>query len=492
MGYVDPNKPDVFVSYATVDDEQLPNEEKGRVSTLVHVLSTFLARMLGRATAFDLRFGPQFANGLRLNAALESMVRDSAVLVIVLSEGFLRSEWCTQKELKWFLDEDVKARKSDPNQSRVFVVELDEVNRPAGLEDVLGTRLWGTDLVLKRTRTLDPFRADSSDKYNDKVLDLCHDIVRELDRQKSQRRPPEENRPRPAEAKGTVYLAEATDDLEELRDDVRRYLDQAGYRVLPRSLYPNDPDGFALAVRSDLGESSLFVQLLSPFPGRKLDGTACRRVAMQHKLARECKLVSDEPLPILQWHVRGLDTRQVADAKHRDLLEGPDVMATDIEEFKAAVVRRLERPRKPPRDTTDDLLVFVNWADSDHPLAAGVKQELDKRSISYVEPIPGDKPETIRKDLEQNLTECDTLILIFGASDPLWVKSQLLLSRKMMGRRTQPLKIIGVYEGPPPENKNDLGIKLSNVNLHRLKCHAGPVPAEFDTFFGLFEQGDRA
>jgi hypothetical protein len=492
MGYVDPCKPDIFVSYAAVDDEPLPDEENGRVSTIVHVLSTFLARKLGRSTAFDLRFEPQFAQGLKLNSALESMVRDSAVLLVVLSEGFLRSEWCVHKELKWFLDEDVKARRSDPNKSRVFVLELDEVTRPRGLEDVLGMRLWETDPVSKRTRTLDPFRADSHDKYHDKVLDLCLDIVRELDRQKLQNSRPLEEASQSAGEKGTVYLAEATDDLDDLRDDVRRYLDQAGFRVLPRSLYPNDPEGFAKAASADLGESSLFVQLLSALPGRKLDCTTERRVAVQHKLAGETKLESGEPLQILQWHMRGLDTRQVGDAKHRELLEGPDVMATDIEEFKAAIVRRLQRPQKPPRKTTDDLLVFVNWADSDLPVAAGVKQELDKRAISYVEPIPGDKPETIRKDLEQNLTECDTLILIFGASDPLWVKSQLLLSRKMMGKRTQPLKVIGVYEGPPPETKNDLGIKLSNVNLHRLKCHAGPVPAEFDTFFGLLQQGEGA
>jgi hypothetical protein len=375
----------------------------------------------------------------------------------------------------------------------VFVVELDPVERPPGLEDVLSTQLWETDPVKGRTRSLDPLRADTADKYNDRVLDLCQDIVRELNRQKALRmRPDGEPHPAP-EAKATVYLAEASDDLEEVRDDVRRYLDQAGYEVLPRSLYPNDPQGFASAVRSDLGESSLFVQLLSPVPGRKLEGTSQRRVAMQHDLAQECQTPSGEKLPILQWRVRGLNTdREVADATHRKLLEGPKVLATDIEEFKAEVRRRLEKPPAPtPGKPDSDLLVFVNWSESDLPLAALVKKELDRRPISYVEPIPGGQPETIRKDLEQNLTECDTLILIFGESDPLWVRSQLLLARKMMGRRTKPLGVIGVYEGPPPETKGDLGIKLSNVRLHRLKCHSGPVAEEFDTFLSLCHPGSR-
>src|SRR5690242_10726391 len=127
MCYVECGKPDIFVSYAHVDNEPLPNQEEGRFTTFERFLSNFRARKLGKTDAFDLRFDLQMPSGLRLNPALEAIVRDSAVLVVVLSEGFLRSEWCTEKELVWFLKEDAKARKADPNRSRVFVVELDPV-----------------------------------------------------------------------------------------------------------------------------------------------------------------------------------------------------------------------------------------------------------------------------------------------------------------------------------------------------------------------------
>jgi hypothetical protein len=59
----------------------------------------------------------------------------------------------------------------------------------------------------------------------------------------------------------------------------------------------------------------------------------------------------------------------------------------------------------------------------------------------------------------------------------------------MMGKRTEPLSVIGVYEGPPPETKSDLGITLSNVRLHPLKCHRGLVAEEFDKFFRLLQEG---
>ena len=82
---------------------------------------------------------------------------------------------------------------------------------------------------------------------------------------------------------------------------------------------------------------------------------------------------------------------------------GPDVIACDIEEFKATVVKRIEAvvrreeeakaPAKPDKPTREELLVFVNWADSDLPLAEAVREELNKREISYVEPMAVGKPE---------------------------------------------------------------------------------------------------
>jgi hypothetical protein len=92
MCYVERGKPDIFVSYAHVDNEPEPYEGEGRVTTFVRFLTNYLARKLGKRDAFDLKFDFQMPSALRLNPALEAMVRDSAVLVVVHSEGFLRSD----------------------------------------------------------------------------------------------------------------------------------------------------------------------------------------------------------------------------------------------------------------------------------------------------------------------------------------------------------------------------------------------------------------
>ena len=464
-----------------------------------------------------------------------------------------------------------------------------------------------------------------------------------------------------------VYLAEASDDLEDLRDEVKRYLDQAGYQVRPANRLPENIDGFEDAVRVELDRSVVYVQLLSAVAGRKFDGLDRRRVAAQHDL------VAGRSMPVLLWRrrtppdpsfdvflshnskdkarvkalaerlsamglrvwfddwnikpgddiylaiERGLeaarkvvlclspaavgsdwtglerstvlfrdptnagrrfvpllladctlpdtlrrykyvDFRQdtaaafeelltacrregdatrpgttattentarppeqaeqtqpiallggepeapgggvsgaavspeVKDSAHRKLLEDPEVMAVDIEEFKATIVERVRKvltPQAPSKKEQigGDYLVFVNAAEDDLQLAASVSQELDRRSIGYVLPLRQGQPSDLRQDLEQNLKECDGVILIFGRTGELWVRSQLLQARKISPQRDYPLRIIAVYEGPPPKEGTDLGIKLPRVPLRIMRCYSGPDEFELNGFVDALRAG---
>lgn len=48
----------------------------------------------------------------------------------------------------------------------------------------------------------------------------------------------------------------------------------------PRTNYPDDLDGYTAAHDADLAGATLFVQLLSELPGRKLSDGGLRRVAL--------------------------------------------------------------------------------------------------------------------------------------------------------------------------------------------------------------------
>jgi hypothetical protein len=66
----------------------------------------------------------------------------------------------------------------------------------------------------------------------------------------------------------TVLLAEVTDDLEPMRSQVKRYLEQGGVLVLPTVSYQRGRTEFKAALETDPRRSNLFVQLLGPIPGK--------------------------------------------------------------------------------------------------------------------------------------------------------------------------------------------------------------------------------
>src|SRR6516164_9799321 len=54
MGFLEKDKPDIFVSYARVNDIPLAGRQRGWVSTLVSELKSLLAMKFGRSDAFEL------------------------------------------------------------------------------------------------------------------------------------------------------------------------------------------------------------------------------------------------------------------------------------------------------------------------------------------------------------------------------------------------------------------------------------------------------
>ena len=88
----------------------------------------------------------------------------------------------------------------------------------------------------------------------------------------------------------TVYLAEVTEDLEDQRDEVKRYLIQSGCQVVPQSYYSRAPDAFRLAARADLNRSALCVQLLSGLAGPKLADDQPSPVGLQWECASTLKI----------------------------------------------------------------------------------------------------------------------------------------------------------------------------------------------------------
>jgi TIR domain len=482
MAFVPGCEHDVFVSYAHVDDLPFPGADKGWVTTLVETLRILLAQKLGRSDAYSLWMDHQLSRHKNLTPEILQSLQHSATLLVILSPGYLASEWCL-REKDSFLD---SLATSPLAGSRVFIIERDKVEReerPPQFADLLGYRFWVQEGEGQPPLILGVPRPDGANprhlRYFDELARCSSNLADEL---KSLRQATAAGDAAPQAAAGdaapqaaaaaederpAVFLAEATDDLDEDAGALRRGLDQAGLRVLPETWYPRDPEQFRRAVDEDLARSRLFVQLLSALPGKKPPGMPEGYVRAQHERAVAAGK------PVLQWRSRKLDPATVEDATHRALLEGETVMAVGLEEFRSAVVERAVAPPQPEPEAAaepGESLVFVDADSGDLALAAKVGEDLERRGLAFSLPLPGGTPAEVREDLEQNLLFSDALVIVWGGATARWVRNQLLMLRKVAWKRQRPLKAVALVVAPPA-GKEPLGLGLPN--LLTLDCQAG-------------------
>jgi hypothetical protein len=401
-------------------------------------------------------------------------VQQSATLIVVLSPGYAASSWC-KRERETFL----QFVQEQGSRRRCFIVErdmVDDADRPAEFCDFRGFRFWIPGDKGKSPRLLGwPELSASDHEYYSQISDLSREIVQALRELKSpsgqvaapkwglpERGPDFEGRP-------TVYLAQVTDDLEMERNSVKRFLDQAGIRVVPDVWYRQDPEDFRLAVKRDLAESQLFVQLLSGVPGKKPPDLP------QGYLKCQLELAGAAGKPLVQWCNAMVDPMAVEDEGHRALLQAPTVRAEPLEDFKQYVRQRvLEKPvppapsQNPPPPTST--FVFVDMDSSDRSMGEQVCEILDRRGAGYALPLNTKDTKEFRRDLEWNLQRCDALVVIYGETTAAWVRGQIRECQKAVARRKRPLPWLAVFEGPP-EQKDSIGMKLPNMRV--VNCRNG-------------------
>ncbi len=480
MAFVPDYEHDVFVSYAHVDDILLPGADEGWVTTLVDALEKKLAQKLGRADAFSLWVDrDDLSRHEGVTDQIIGAAQSTATLVVILSPAYVASEWC-RRESGTFLGH---VRERVRSGTRVFVVERDTLKgeeRPPEFGDLKGFRFWVPPSKGRPPRILGTPKPNPNDPrdiaYYDHLEELSIDIAEELKRLKrlaetgdGRAAPAAE----PGDSRPAVFLAEVTDDLDPRRDEVKRYLDQAGVRVLPDTLYTLDPSNFREAMERDLAGCALYVQLLSELPGKKWPNLPQGYVRHQYEVAA----AADKPM--LVWRSPELDVSAVTDEDHRHLLQMETVRAEGIEEFKAEVRKRaLEKPQRED-DVPTRAFVFVDSEVHDLELANAVSDELARCGVDVAMPITDGTPAEIREDLQRNLAECNAMIVVYGTSTPRWVREQLMQSRRVLYRRDRPLSALAVYQGPP-EGKPPLNIRMHNLKL--LDCTRGIVREELKSF----------
>ncbi|MBU0656716.1 MAG: toll/interleukin-1 receptor domain-containing protein [Gammaproteobacteria bacterium] len=110
--------PDIFISFAHVDDQPVANQKQGWITHFTNDLRGELNRRMGRKDNYHFWKDFRLQGNDAVTPEIEQQVTQANTLVILFSTGWLASPWC-QKELELFLH-------SHPDvNGRIFVVELE-------------------------------------------------------------------------------------------------------------------------------------------------------------------------------------------------------------------------------------------------------------------------------------------------------------------------------------------------------------------------------
>ena len=445
---------DVFISYARVDDEPLlPGDENSCwVRTLKQALQTLLnQRAKGANIWMDIA---DIACNRQLSSEISAGLAGSATLLVIMSNGYLESEWC-RKELAAFVD----AYGPATGNGRIFVVHRDEIpfdRWPPQLRELYGYPFYVKDAHTGLAMPLAVPKPDPQEKeYFARLHRLRDQLANQLrkmqaDESESTTAPVlPDNQPlpgyKPASAPEngeatTVFLAEVTGDLYEYREQLRCYLTQNGYRVLPTQFYSRAPASFQEELDCDLRQAILFVQLLGPYPSPRTANLPLGYEGLQSTRAEAAEL------PVLQWRSPSLETTSVRDGQHRDMVFADSVLATDLEEFKRIVGDRLRKAvvQTDRPASTGESYILLNVAEKDLAIADAIADRLADCDVAF-DIVDESTP---LADLTES-DDYDGLMVVYGECPQRWVQQQVRQCRRIVLDKKHRAPECAIFVGPP-------------------------------------------
>jgi hypothetical protein len=447
----------------------VPGTKAGWVTTLLEHIESDLGRLVPRNDDARIWVDSHALSPIEpLTDQIIAAARNANVLLVILSPAYLDSPWCSRERNEFLQAVEKRGR------ARVFIVEMqpiEQANKPEQFRELKGFPFWRK----KETLPLGfPIPNPMSDRdYYAEVHDLCRWLAEALQQKNT-------HGPVPGDPT-TVFLAPVGYELETQWEGVRRYLDQMGVKTLPESTssYSLEPESFGLRAKEDLAKCGLFVQLLSEIPFKDSPDSTTDFGQLLVNLARSL----DRPIPILQWRHPQTKLGRVADPLHRALLDSETVRAESIEDFKQEVRRRaFEKPREEPPPPG---VVLVDATAKDAPLAHQIKRALldcDAGVVVWEGPggegeDPRSDPANMRIGLEDNLKNCDALIVVYGESPTSWVVEQYRQWRKSQARRQRPAHCLALFEGPPQMKPS-----VSFPSMCELDCRGGFDQAKLRQF----------
>jgi hypothetical protein len=444
---------DAFISYAHMDNVGLMEGHQGWISNLHRALEVKVGQLLGKQP--QIWRDPKLQGNDMFADTLLERLRHVAILISVLSPCYVKSEW-TRRELVefWKAAEDQGGVRLH-DKARIFKVLKTPVRRemhPPELQSLLGYEFFQTDPDTGKIHELDEaFGPKAQIAFWMKLDDLAQDICALLEMLYASGAPTQRI------TRETIFLAEATIDVKEQRETIRRDLQQHGYVVLPAGGSPLVASEMVTSFREDLERCRMSIHLIGKNYGTVPEGSAASIPEIQNELAID--RVNRGDFSRLIWIPPGL---QVEDERQQKFIEqlrmdpriqaGSDLLETPLEDLRTVIQAQLKQEPAPARKKTapsssqqNPAQVYLVYDRRDAGVTSAWADLLFERGFEVIRPVfEGDERE-VREYHEENLRACDGALIFYGAANELWVRRKLRELQKSAGYgRTKPLRAVGI------------------------------------------------
>jgi hypothetical protein len=442
---------DVFISYSHRD-----NLAPHWVDHFHEALHAALKRKLADDRTVVWRDQELNANSL-FNQKIKRMIDSSAVFLVLLSRNYLKSEYC-KKELDWFYSDETGLGLSIGDQSRIFIVLLNNIPHeewPGQLKGTTGQIMH--DAPKDSGKEGDFFDFDSRE-FRDGVKEITNAITDTLKAFPGAGPDKDVVPPRPGEKDDdeyiNVFIADAADNLQITRDRLIEDLKREKVRIPGEIPPPDNLKEHDEAVKKAVAGAHLAIHLLDTVPGRRIRD--CKESSYPR---RQLEIGLESDTHQLTWVPKHLDYEHIEDETYKKFLYDLEFeervkenfnfvreLNTGLKDLVLSKVQEIRRDLAKKIPAGEPAPVLLSTREDDLAFTIKLAGYLDNQGIKYQLNPEYRNIEATLKVFDDFLERARSVVIVCGAGPANWVQGKLLKILKFIGTQMMSENIKTILE----------------------------------------------
>ena len=490
MGYIPGFEHDIFLSYAHVDNLVAgeDSDEKGWVAQFHRQLEIALAQRLGRVGLVKIWRDKKLEGDHLFNQTIHEGMQKSALFVAILSNGYLASRYCCEKELAAFYQKaggETFGRQIG-DRSRIYAVLINNIPHqqwPPEFAGISGHPLYEAEEKDDLGEPTD----QSEKKFKSQLRALVDSLYKMLLAFKEKAETPAAATatiPPPAtqtSASGPiVFVADVPDSLRTTRNRLISELQRKDVRIVTGMPPPYEAPAHEQKVKSALQEAALSVHLLDLFAGREIEGQP--EITYPQKQAELAKGLAGAQLI---WVPKALDLSKIDEPGYQGFLQQLeqgvreraqyDFVRSTAATLAPQILEKLEQLRTaaPSGKAKHAVLLDTHLKDQLHALELS-KYFLTHDVQPYINPQEDD-PNKNMDVLEARLKEVNILMILYGSVNSDWVRQRLGAALQLSVIKALAIKAFCVVNVPPVKSPEALNFNLGPIPVQLIDLSAGSL-----------------